>query len=144
MCLFDALNRTVYKVLVNTVLAPLRNQAFRDTRNAKISDTEREALASGDVGFEGEFLNGVPDWEKYVRIDEQFVRPAEVDLLIGDPGGTFKRVALDDHTHQAPAITGQAAPRQTESAVERAPAAAHTRTVVKDFHRLRSYVESIL
>jgi len=24
------------------------------------------------------------DWEKYVRIDERFLRPAEVDLLIGD------------------------------------------------------------
>ncbi len=26
------------------------------------------------------------DWKEYVRIDERFVRPAEVDLLIGDPG----------------------------------------------------------
>jgi GDPmannose 4,6-dehydratase len=26
---------------------------------------------------------GLPDWEKYVEIDQQFVRPAEVDLLIG-------------------------------------------------------------
>jgi GDPmannose 4,6-dehydratase len=25
------------------------------------------------------------DWERYVRIDERFMRPAEVDLLIGDP-----------------------------------------------------------
>jgi GDPmannose 4,6-dehydratase len=25
------------------------------------------------------------DWEKYVRIDQRFIRPAEVDLLIGDP-----------------------------------------------------------
>ncbi len=25
------------------------------------------------------------DWKDYIRIDEQFVRPAEVDLLIGDP-----------------------------------------------------------
>ena len=25
------------------------------------------------------------DWEKYVKIDEKFIRPAEVDLLIGDP-----------------------------------------------------------
>jgi GDPmannose 4,6-dehydratase len=25
------------------------------------------------------------DWEKYVRVDERYVRPAEVDLLIGDP-----------------------------------------------------------
>jgi len=24
------------------------------------------------------------DWEKYVKIDERFIRPAEVDLLVGD------------------------------------------------------------
>jgi GDPmannose 4,6-dehydratase len=28
---------------------------------------------------------GLPDWEKYVEIDEAFLRPAEVDLLIGSP-----------------------------------------------------------
>jgi GDPmannose 4,6-dehydratase len=28
---------------------------------------------------------GIDDWERYVEIDPQFVRPAEVDLLIGDP-----------------------------------------------------------
>jgi GDPmannose 4,6-dehydratase len=27
---------------------------------------------------------GIPDWEKYVEIDPSFVRPAEVDHLIGD------------------------------------------------------------
>lgn len=26
------------------------------------------------------------DWERYVRLDPKFVRPAEVDLLVGDPG----------------------------------------------------------
>jgi GDPmannose 4,6-dehydratase len=29
---------------------------------------------------------GVPDWERYVVIDPAFVRPAEVDLLVGDAG----------------------------------------------------------
>jgi GDPmannose 4,6-dehydratase len=29
---------------------------------------------------------GIPDWERHVEIDPQFVRPAEVDLLIGDYG----------------------------------------------------------
>src|SRR3954463_6024344 len=29
---------------------------------------------------------GVGDWERHVVIDPAFVRPAEVDLLIGDPG----------------------------------------------------------
>ena len=28
---------------------------------------------------------GLPDWERYVVIDPAFVRPAEVDLLVGDP-----------------------------------------------------------
>jgi GDPmannose 4,6-dehydratase len=27
---------------------------------------------------------GIDDWEKYVRIDPRFFRPAEVDLLVGD------------------------------------------------------------
>ncbi|CAG1066317.1 partial GDP-mannose 4,6-dehydratase, partial [uncultured bacterium] len=26
------------------------------------------------------------DWKKYVVIDPKFMRPAEVDLLVGDPG----------------------------------------------------------
>jgi GDPmannose 4,6-dehydratase len=28
---------------------------------------------------------GLPDWEKYVKLDSAFLRPAEVDQLIGDP-----------------------------------------------------------
>ena len=27
---------------------------------------------------------GIADWQDYVRIDDQFKRPAEVDLLVGD------------------------------------------------------------
>lgn len=30
------------------------------------------------------------DWKKYVKIDEKFMRPAEVDLLIGDPAKAKK------------------------------------------------------
>ncbi len=32
------------------------------------------------------------DWEKYVVIDERFIRPAEVDLLIGNPSKAEKRL----------------------------------------------------
>ncbi len=32
------------------------------------------------------------DWEKYVKIDPRFVRPAEVDLLIGDPAKAHKKL----------------------------------------------------
>ena len=30
------------------------------------------------------------DWEKYVKIDQRFVRPAEVDQLLGDPAKAIK------------------------------------------------------
>ena len=39
------------------------------------------AAAFGHVGL---------DWDKYVGIDPQFIRPAEVDLLIGDPSKAKK------------------------------------------------------
>lgn len=38
------------------------------------------------------------DWEKYVRIDPQFVRPAEVDLLIGDPAKAKKKLGWEPKT----------------------------------------------
>jgi GDPmannose 4,6-dehydratase len=31
------------------------------------------------------FAHAGLDWQKYVKIDQRFIRPAEVDLLIGDP-----------------------------------------------------------
>jgi GDPmannose 4,6-dehydratase len=38
-------------------------------------------IAFGHVGL---------DWEPYVRIDQRYMRPAEVDLLIGDPSRAHK------------------------------------------------------
>jgi len=35
---------------------------------------------------------GLSDWERYVEIDPQFLRPAEVDLLIGDPSKAKERL----------------------------------------------------
>ena len=32
------------------------------------------------------------DWEKYVKVDERFVRPAEVDILIGDPSKAHEKL----------------------------------------------------
>jgi len=31
------------------------------------------------------FAHAGLDWEKHVRLDKRYLRPAEVDLLIGDP-----------------------------------------------------------
>jgi len=48
-------------------------------------------LASGETHSIEEFLDhafarvGIADWAPYVRQDPQFLRPAEVDILLGDP-----------------------------------------------------------
>ncbi len=35
------------------------------------------------------------DWEKYVVVDERFLRPAEVDLLVGDPAKAGERLGWE-------------------------------------------------
>jgi GDPmannose 4,6-dehydratase len=48
-------------------------------------------VATGETHSVEEFVArafasvGIDDWRPYVRQDERFLRPAEVDLLIGDP-----------------------------------------------------------
>jgi GDPmannose 4,6-dehydratase len=32
------------------------------------------------------FTHAGLDWTQHVKVDQRFIRPAEVDLLIGDPG----------------------------------------------------------
>jgi GDPmannose 4,6-dehydratase len=47
-------------------------------------------VATGTTHSVGEFVErafleaGIEDWQRYVRQDQKFFRPAEVDLLIGD------------------------------------------------------------
>jgi GDPmannose 4,6-dehydratase len=38
------------------------------------------------------------DWQEYVRIDEQFLRPAEVDLLVGDPAKAKRQLGWEPKT----------------------------------------------
>ena len=38
------------------------------------------------------------DWEKHVVIDPRFVRPAEVDLLLGDPGKAKRELGWEPKT----------------------------------------------
>jgi GDPmannose 4,6-dehydratase len=48
-------------------------------------------VATGETHSIGELLDvafahvGIEDWSRYVKQDPRFMRPAEVDLLIGDP-----------------------------------------------------------
>jgi GDPmannose 4,6-dehydratase len=47
-------------------------------------------VATGETHAVSEFVQlafeaaGIDDWERYVKIDQRFFRPAEVDLLVGD------------------------------------------------------------
>lgn len=53
-------------------------------------------LATGETHSIEEFLDlafkeiGIDDWKPYVRQDKAFMRPAEVDLLLGDPSKAEK------------------------------------------------------
>jgi GDPmannose 4,6-dehydratase len=41
---------------------------------------------------------GLPDWESHVRLDPKFLRPAEVDQLIGDPAKAKERLGWEPTT----------------------------------------------
>jgi len=41
---------------------------------------------------------GLPDWDSYVRLDPQFLRPAEVDQLIGNPAKAKERLGWEPKT----------------------------------------------
>ncbi len=53
-------------------------------------DPEDYVISTGETHTIREFLDvafrcaGIDDWEPYVRQDPRFMRPAEVDLLMGD------------------------------------------------------------
>ena len=38
------------------------------------------------------------DWEQYVELDPQFLRPAEVDLLVGDPAKAKRELGWEPQT----------------------------------------------
>jgi GDPmannose 4,6-dehydratase len=48
-------------------------------------------VATGETHAVREFVElafkhaGISDWQRYVKIDQRYFRPAEVDLLVGDP-----------------------------------------------------------
>ena len=48
------------------------------------------------------------DWEKYVRFDERYLRPTEVDELVGDPSKVQENARVEgaDHGAGAGAVDG--------------------------------------
>jgi GDPmannose 4,6-dehydratase len=55
-------------------------------------------IATGETHTIGEFLDlafrcaGIDDWTPYVEQDPRFMRPAEVDLLLGDPTKAMEKL----------------------------------------------------
>jgi len=55
------------------------------------SEPDDFVLATGETHSIEDFLTlafaevGIEDWKPYVRQDPRFMRPAEVDILLGDP-----------------------------------------------------------
>jgi len=55
-------------------------------------------LATGETHSIGEFLDlafrevGIKDWKPYVKQNPAFMRPAEVDILLGNPGKAEKKL----------------------------------------------------
>lgn len=69
-------------------ILPLRRRLFSArmltiyrNRMPPISVTEREALAAGTVGWEGEMFSGMPDWDKLRKIPKATLSAAEQAFL---------------------------------------------------------------
>lgn len=58
-------------------------------------------VATGETHAVREFLElafahvGIKDWEKYVKLDPRYFRPAEVDLLVGDPSKARQKLGWE-------------------------------------------------
>ena len=61
---------------------------FEGTR-VRVLDSDFLGFAFGHVGL---------DWEKYVRFDERYLRPTEVDELVGDPSKVQEKLGWKAQT----------------------------------------------
>ena len=73
----------------------------------QVDEPDDFVIASGETHSVREFLEAAfehagMDWEPYVEIDPRYFRPAEVDMLLGDPSkakqqlGWEARVGFDE------------------------------------------------
>ena len=68
-------------------------------------------VATGETHAVSEFVAlafaaaEIEDWEPYVRIDERFFRPAEVDLLVGDASKAKKQLGWEPKVSFADLVT---------------------------------------
>jgi GDPmannose 4,6-dehydratase len=60
-------------------------------------------IATGESHSVGEFVEAAfaaagLEWERHVKVDPAFVRPAEVDFLLGDPSKAKRQLGWDPRT----------------------------------------------
>ncbi|MCD6046020.1 MAG: hypothetical protein K0R48_1183, partial [Gammaproteobacteria bacterium] len=71
-----------FTFLRRTILTPLLFRVYQKTQ-PKLSVTEAEALAAGTVGWDGELLNGNPDWQKLWQKELTLLTTEERAFLLG-------------------------------------------------------------
>jgi acyl-CoA dehydrogenase len=93
-------------VAVPLLIPPLRKSAitaplltFYTTLLPPLSDTERTALESGTVGFEGELFSGKPDWDKLLSLPKPELTAEEQAFLDGPCAELCRRTNDWDITH---------------------------------------------
>ena len=73
-------------------------------------------VATGETHAVSEFVQlafeaaGIDDWERYVKIDERFFRPAEVDLLVGDASKAKEQLGWEPQVSFRDLVTMMVAP----------------------------------
>ena len=93
-------------VAVPLLIPPLRKSAitaplltFYTKLLPPLSDTERTALESGTVGFEGELFSGKPDWDKLLSLPKPELSAEEQAFLDGPCAELCRRTNDWDITH---------------------------------------------
>jgi acyl-CoA dehydrogenase len=93
-------------VAVPLLIPPLRKSAitaplltFYTKLLPPLSDTERTALESGTVGFEGELFSGKPDWDKLLSLPKPELTAEEQAFLDGPCAELCRRTNDWDITH---------------------------------------------
>jgi acyl-CoA dehydrogenase len=57
--------------------------AWARGRLPAMSQTEREALAAGDLWWDGELFSGDPDWDRLLRVEPAQLTIAEREFIAG-------------------------------------------------------------
>ena len=108
---FEEVYADVYSGIGFCALPPAGSDAEAVVLAIEASANRTVIVASRDTGTQAAIMEtaGLGDNESMMYNADLIVKiTSDREILIGLPGGDFQRVALADHTHEAPAIVGQA------------------------------------